>query len=104
MNTNAKKVKGEQTTGPIVIPPPNFEQAVHLPEFVRLPPPGQLCKYSGMSRSYLNALILPTEANNHKPPVKSYCLRQRGAKTGVRLISYDSLRNYILQHAETGMD
>lgn len=101
---SAKKVKGGQTTEPVVIPPPNFEQAVSFPEFIRLPSPGQLCKYTGLSRSYLNLLILPTVANGNKPPVKSFCIRQRGAKTGVRLISYDSLKNYILQHEEKGTD
>src|SRR4051812_1555984 len=65
------------------------------PEFVRLPKPGRQCPYTGLSRSAVNALILATEANGHKPPVKSFVLRKRGAKTGIRLIGFDSLVGYI---------
>jgi len=65
------------------------------PEFVRLPHPGQQCYYTGMSRSALNALILPTTENMFKPPVRSFVLRRRGAKTGIRLIDFDSLVSFI---------
>jgi hypothetical protein len=51
-----------------------------------------------MARSALNELILPTEANEHKPPVKSFVLRKNGARTGIRLISWSSLKAYILDH------
>lgn len=71
------------------------------PEFVRLPKPGRLCPFTGLSRSYMNLLILPTQANKNKPPVKSFVLRKKGARTGVRVISYPSLRDYILNHPET---
>ncbi len=60
------------------------------PEFIRLPKPGTLCPYTGLSRSKLNELILGSN-----PPVKSVCLRKRGARTGTRLISYDSLMSYL---------
>jgi hypothetical protein len=101
MNATQTKPKTEATTKPVEIPPANTTVSAP-PEFLRLPPPGRLCAYTGLSRSYLNSLILPTETNSHKPPVKSFCIRQRGAKTGVRLVSYESLRNYILQHVEVG--
>jgi hypothetical protein len=65
------------------------------PEFIRLPKPGHLCPHTGMSRSALNDLILPTENNGNKPPVKSFVLRKRGAKTGIRLIDYASLADHI---------
>jgi len=71
-------------------------------EFLRLPPVGQRCPVTGMSRAALNGLILPSEANGGKPPVKSFCIRQRGARTGIRLIDYQSLRGFILAHAERG--
>jgi hypothetical protein len=70
------------------------------PEFIRLPHPGQQCFLTGMSRSGLNALILPTPENNFKPPVRSFCLRKRGARTGIRLIDYDALVNYIRSHED----
>ena len=69
-------------------------------EFLRLPKPGTLCGLSGLSRSYLNSLVLPTPDNGHRPPVKSVCLRKKGAKTGVRLICVDSLRAYLAQHID----
>ena len=33
--------------------------------------------------------------------MKSFVLRRRGAKTGVRLVDYESLRDFIRAHAET---
>jgi len=70
-------------------------------EFCRLPPVGQRCPESFfLSRAALNELILPTEKNNFRPPVKSFCLRQKGAKTGIRLIDRASLVAHILAHEE----
>lgn len=76
--------------------------AMLRPEFLRLPKPGTLCPFSGLSRSYLNSLILGTEANGHRPLVKSICLRQRGAKRGVRLIVAEDLISFLRAHLETG--
>ena len=82
-----------------VQPPPVVSGPV-TPEFLRLPKPGLLCQHTGLTRSALNELILPTPRNDGKPPVRSFCLRQRGAKTGIRLVDYASLRNYIRAHEE----
>lgn len=65
------------------------------PEFTRLPPSGLKCAYCGLSRSALNSLILPTPDNNFKPPVRSFVIRKRGARTGIRLIDYQSLVSFI---------
>jgi hypothetical protein len=88
------------TTDDIEIPP--RIQTPAEPEFLRLPPPGVRCPFTGLSRSALNELILPTRANDFKPPVRSFCIRKRGAKTGIRLILYGSLKAYIHAHAESG--
>jgi hypothetical protein len=96
-----KATTKELTTAPLEIPPRIITAPV-TPETIRLPEPGTRCPFSGMSRSALNALVLPTEANGFKPPVKSFCLRQKGAKTGIRLIDYRSLFAYIRRHEETG--
>lgn len=70
--------------------------AAHItPEFIRLPKSGQLCPYCGMTRSALNGVILPTPLNENKPPVRSFALRQKGARKGIRLIDYASLAAYI---------
>ncbi len=80
--------------------PPRVQTVPFEPEFVRLPKPGTLCPYCGMSRSALNMLILPCPQNCNKPPVRSFVLRQRGAKTGIRLIDWQSLRAYIRAHEQ----
>ncbi len=65
------------------------------PEFVRLPKPGTLCPWTGLSRSKLNELILPSPLNGHRPPVRSVSLRNRGQIRAVRLICFDSLMAYL---------
>jgi hypothetical protein len=87
------------TTAPVANTP-DIADNPDAREFLRLPKSRQRCPHTGLTRSFLNALILPCPANNFHPPVKSYCLRQRGAKTGCRIISYQSLRNYIFAHED----
>jgi len=70
-------------------------RALTRPEFLRLPKSGNLCPYSGLSRSGMNALILPTPGNNYRPPVRSVSLRARGQLRAVRLVVYDSLMAYL---------
>ena len=65
------------------------------PEFVRLPPPGERCCYTGLSRSTLCELCVPCAANGNHPPVVSHVLRKRGAARGIRVISLVSLIAYI---------
>ncbi|NBV25358.1 MAG: hypothetical protein EBS05_26025 [Proteobacteria bacterium] len=66
-----------------------------IPEFIRLPKPGTLCRWTGLSRSKLNELILPSPLNSFKPPVRSLSLRNRGQVKAVRLIVLDSLLGYL---------
>ncbi len=66
-----------------------------IPEFIRLPKPRANCPWSGLTRSGLNEIILPTPRNGFKPQVKSFALRHRGAARGVRLIVLDSLLGYL---------
>jgi hypothetical protein len=68
-----------------------------LPEFVRLPKPGSRCHWTGLSRSALCELILPSRA-----PVRSVVLKRRGAKRGIRLIHLPSLIAYL--HTLTPLD
>jgi len=65
------------------------------PEWIRLPAPGARCRFTGLSRSTLNELVVPSLVNAGKPPVRSVVLRKRGALRGIRLISYDSLMQYL---------
>ena len=64
-------------------------------EFMRLPPPGQKDPVFGLTRSYLNMLILAWRENEFRPPVKSFVLKRARTKKGVRLIEIASLRSYI---------
>ena len=65
------------------------------PEWLRLPAPGNRCRFTGLSRSTLNELTIASPANGELPPVKSVVLRKRGALRGIRLINYDSLMGYL---------
>ncbi len=86
-----------KTTDAVVVPQ---VETSSKPVFLRLPQAGQRCPYTGMSRSGLNSLILPGPLNAGRPPVRSFVLRQKGARHGVRLIDYESLAAYIRQHEQ----
>lgn len=80
----------------ILTPPPAATLSeVTKPEWLRLPAPGERCRFTGLSRSTLNELTIAGPANDGVPPVKSVVLRKRGALRGIRLISYDSLMRYL---------
>ena len=65
------------------------------PLYIRLPPQGQKCPHSGLTRSKLNELILPTPRNNFRPLVKSLNSCPPGKERGVRLIIWASLKAYL---------
>jgi len=60
------------------------------PEYIRLPKTGQLCAWSGLSRSKLNELILKPQS-----PVKSFNATEPGKRRGTRLIVLESLLGYL---------
>ncbi len=68
--------------------PPDFR-----PEFIRLPRPGSLCAWTGLSRSKMWALL-------ETAPVKTVCLRRPGAAKGARLVHLASLLTYLHGQAE----
>lgn len=68
------------------------------PIFIRLPKSGEHCPRTGLTRSKLNQLILPTERNRFRPPVKSKSVREHGQKRGIRLILWESLRDFLEKH------
>lgn len=63
------------------------------PEFIRIPK--KTCPYTGLSRSYLCRLILPSVDNKNQPPVRSHVLKKPGLMRGVRLIDFASLIAFI---------
>lgn len=69
--------------------------ALPLPIYIRLPKSGTRCHYTGLSRSALNSLILPSKENGFRPPVKSISDKKKGAVRGVRLILLESLLAYL---------
>lgn len=78
--------------------PTNSASAAEEPLYIRLPKPGERCPRTGMTRSALNELILPTERNSYNPPVESKCLRKREGGKGTRLIVWESLKGYLDKH------
>ena len=64
------------------------------PEFIRIPKSGP-CPHTGLCRSTMYGLLIPTEENGHTPPVKSVSLRKRGQVKGTRLVVYQSLIDYL---------
>lgn len=94
----AKSSGMDLTTKPIVI----SEQKNNIrPEFIRLPRPGTADPWTGLGRSTLNLLVLPSRENDYRPPVRSCTLRRRGNLKGVRLIDLHSLIDYINAHVES---
>jgi len=67
---------------------------------MRLPRSGQADPITGLRRSTLNDLILPTAANGFKPPVRSIVLRKPGRSRGCRLIDVSSLLAFL--HGQAG--
>ena len=65
------------------------------PIYIRLPPPKQQCSLTGLSRSKLNELILPSDRNSHNPPVESFSIKQPGQTKGTRLIVWESLKRFL---------
>lgn len=91
------------TAGVVEIPPHVVIKPADL-EFIRMPPSGQRCPLTGLSRGALATLIYPLQCNDFKPPVRSFVLRQRGSRTGCRIIDYQSLRQWILSHEDKFQD
>lgn len=60
------------------------------PEFIRVP---DVERIFGIKRGHCYALI-------SAGAVKSVCLRKPGAKTGVRLVHYASVRNFLNRHLD----
>jgi hypothetical protein len=93
---STNKASAAYTSAPIAA----GEPATFRPEFIRLPRVGMADPTTGLRRSLLNSIILPTPENDHKPPVRSIVLRKPGCKRGVRLIHLASLLDYLNRQAE----
>lgn len=77
------------------VPPVLSLTAPVTPIFIRLPRAGEACAWTGLSRSAMNALVLPSATNNWRAPVASRVLRGRGKLKGVRLILFESLIDHL---------
>lgn len=99
--TKTNPVEHPFTTAPVAVPARVAIQPIQ-PEWIRLPKPGTLCPWTGLSRAKMNELILPCAANEFRAPVKSACLRRPGAAKGVRLIHLDSLLTHLRAQMDGG--
>jgi hypothetical protein len=95
-----RTAKAQHLPGPTLSPSPHARESDE-PLYIRLPKAGQLCPLTGMTRSALNELILPSERNNYDPPVESKSLRKREGGKGTRLIVWQSLKDYLGQLAKS---
>jgi hypothetical protein len=75
------------TSSPVQIPSQTATAAARA-EWVRLPKPGTLCPWCGLSRSKLWEVL---QTGN----VRNICLRKEGALRGARLIHLASLLAYL---------
>ena len=72
-------------------------------EFIRLPKSGDRCVVTGLSRSALCGLVLPSLGNGGKPPVKSKVLKSNpGNMRGIRLIHVGSLLQFLNREEDQG--
>lgn len=60
------------------------------PETFRIPTGKNRDPHFGLGRSYWYSKILATRQNQFKPDVKSYVIRRKGSRTGIRLIDFQS--------------
>lgn len=75
------------TSSPVQIPSHTPTTAAR-PEWIRLPKPGTLCPWTGLSRS-------KTWETLQTGRVRNVCLRKEGAARGARLIHLASLLTYL---------
>ena len=64
-------------------------------EFLRIPPRGSHCSRTGLSRSVIEQLVVPSKANNFHPPVPAKLLRRPGNTRGVWLIPKRAFIKYL---------
>lgn len=76
----------------MTIAPITVSSGAMRPEFVPVPKPGTRDPHTGLSRSYLCALIAEGK-------IESVSLRKLGRTRGKRLIRYDSLIAFINSEA-----
>lgn len=74
---------------PMPIPLP-AESESELPWYARLPRTGGRCRWTGLTRSAMNALVL-----GPNPPVKSVVVARKGASRGIRLVHLGSLLEHL---------
>ena len=71
------------------------------PSYVRVPQNGKRCPVTGLCRTHINGLVLPTPGNNYTPAVRSVVLKTRGKVRGVRLVDVSSLIGFIESQADS---
>lgn len=79
------------TSSPIALP--SGATVPTKPEFIRLPRPGTLCPWTGLSRSKMWEVLQTGQ-------VRTVCLRKPGAAKGARLIHLAGLLDYLYSLAE----
>ena len=75
-----------------------------VPALLRLPAPKARCPHTGLSRSGMVELVVPTKRNGGNPPVKAvYRKTNRHAQRGTWLIPSENLFRVLLTQAENSI-
>jgi hypothetical protein len=93
VNTNTY-LNTHGTTEPIRAVDHPQPQPTFRGEFCRMPKPGTLCPWTGLSRTKMWNVLQTGK-------VKTVCLRRPGAAKGARLVHLASLLEYLHSQAET---
>jgi hypothetical protein len=64
-------------------------------EFLRIPPRDGRCPISGLSRSSIEAICVPSKKNGFNPPVRAKLLRKPEAMRGAWLIPRKAFLDYL---------
>ena len=69
-----------------------------VPQFIRLPKPGERCQFTQLSRGAFYELVAPSERNSFRPAVKAtYRKSRRGAQRGIWIVPADRLFRHLLE-------
>ena len=71
------------------------------PHTFRIPRPKERDPFFGGARTFWLQLVLPSNANGGRPPVRSVVMKKRGTRRGTRFVLYASALAYFRRVEET---
>jgi hypothetical protein len=74
---------------------PNVSNQQHEDEFLRIPSRGEKCPITGLSRTSVEEIVVPSKKNNFNPPVRARLRRKPGKLRGIWLIPRQEYIRYF---------